>query len=153
MQSPIDHINAIITAAMPIPKGLQDMGRHSPEWRRLLEHLISSASRYPSVSRMDMRIAQLYQDHLAVPAGEGVRDTESNLPLNVRNAKLAVDIRINEAASELGLYANHKIGDIVELGEDFTNCGAMTARSGDAGRVVLPPIYDAKGLLWLGEWA
>jgi hypothetical protein len=137
-------IAAIHSAARAIPQALSDVGAHSPEWRYLLQTIRNYNVRYIS----DLELARIYQAALPV-----VSVDPHEFAAAQKSQFLGV---IREMAAKLGFHAACKPDDVVPYrdGEFFLGDLAPSEipADGEMVRVTLPTIYDAKGVICLGEF-
>jgi hypothetical protein len=135
-------IAAIHSAARAIPQALDDAKKHSPEWRYLLQTIRNYNVRYIS----DLELARIYQASLPIVAVDG-----NELAAVAKNVLLDT---ITAMAKRLGFHP--MVGDTVPYrdGEFFLGDLAPSEipADGEMIRVSLPTIYDAKGVICLGEF-
>jgi hypothetical protein len=139
-------INAIREVARAIPQGVDVVKQHSPEWRFLLQQIRNYFTPHRLKYIGDMELARIYQASLPIFAVEG-----NELAAVAKNALLDT---IGAMAKRHDFYP--MVGDTVPYkdGEFFIGDLAPSEipANGEMIRVTMPTIYDAKGVICLGEF-
>jgi hypothetical protein len=138
-----DDFAAIFSASNAIPQGLSQIKQHSPSWRYLLQTIRNASdNRNPG----DYELARIYQASIPITVIDG------SSPYADSSAKL---LRIINTKSEK-FTVTSEIYDVVPYKYGEFLIGGLAASEvpadGEPVVVLLPTIYDAKGVICLGEW-
>jgi hypothetical protein len=141
-------ITTIHSASRAIPQALSDAKQHSPEWRYMLQQIRNYFAQHRLKYIGAMELARVYQASLpiaSVDPHEFAAAQKSSLLDAVRGM-----------AAKLGFHAACKPDDVVPYQDGQFFIGERTAdeipAEGEMVRVSLPTIYDAKGVICLGEF-
>ena len=134
-----DDFAAIFSASNAIPQGLSQIKQYKPEERYLLQVIRNAASERNCTTKY--HIARIYQASLPISqidARDPLAEAKARL-IRVINA-YAVQFSIRSMPDDVVPYKDGEFLTAEAVAED-----TMV-------RVTLPTIYDAKGVICLGEW-
>lgn len=147
-----DDFAAIFSASNAIPQGIGEIKQHSLEYRYLFQTIRNACSERNCAT--EYHLSRIYQAWLALPFGSSINDDGKVDVIGHRKAGLGV--AINVAAGRAGLHTKNKITDLVPYADvEFYNGNRPVEElpvNGTLVMVALPTIYDAKGVICLGEW-